>query len=144
MLQLLNTDGWLRNIGDRNVHTMEDSIVYIRKLLERENLYYWIARLKENNEPAGILSFLKRDYLDHFDLGFAFLPGYHGKGYAYEAAAALLDFVTGDPVHETVLATTLPQNQSSIRLLDKLGFRFNHEIIEEGERLFVYAITRSG
>ena len=33
MLQLLNTDGWLKFIGDRNVHSIEEAAAYIQKFV---------------------------------------------------------------------------------------------------------------
>jgi [ribosomal protein S5]-alanine N-acetyltransferase len=35
--------------------------------------------------PIGILSFMKRDQMDHPDFGFALLPLYHRHGYALES-----------------------------------------------------------
>ncbi len=108
------------------------------KSWETENLFYWVARLKENNTPIGIISFLKRSYLDHFDLGFALLPDFSNKGYAYEAANAVLQLVSKLPEYHIVLATTLPANKSSIKLLIKLGFRFEREIDVESVKLHIY------
>ena len=84
--QLVNTNGWIEFIGDRNVHSKEDAVAYINKIINTENLFYWVVRIKGSNTPIGIISFLKRAYLEHFDIGFAFLPEYNGNGYAHEAA----------------------------------------------------------
>src|SRR5215218_4924840 len=75
ILELVNTEGWLQFIGDRNIHSKDDAIRYIQKIDEAQNFTYWVVRTKETGAPPmGIVSFLKRDYLEHFDLGFAFLP----------------------------------------------------------------------
>ena len=76
MQELLNTKGWLQFIGDRNIHSKEDAIKYINKINTTPNFYYWTVRLTDTHEPIGIISFIKRDYLEHFDIGFAFLPQY--------------------------------------------------------------------
>jgi RimJ/RimL family protein N-acetyltransferase len=104
-----------------------------------QNLYYWVVCLKDNLAPIGIITFMKRTYLDHFDIGFAFLPQYNGKGYAYEAAKEVLSIVSEMPEHSIVLATTLPDNISSIRLLTKLGLCFVREIEVGSEKLYVYS-----
>jgi len=148
--ELVNSKGWIEFIGDRNVHSEEDAINYIRKIRNTPDLHYWVVRLKDGNTPIGIISFLKRAYLDHFDIGFAFLPGYQGQGYAREAAGAVLDHVRQLPGYSTVLATTLPENIRSIQLLNKLGLYFEKEIQVEGDMLQVYSnqvttlIKRSG
>ena len=76
VLELVNTKGWLQFIGDRHVHSKEEAIAYINRILSTQDLFYWVARTKTENIPVGIISFLKRSYLDHFDIGFAFLPSY--------------------------------------------------------------------
>lgn len=137
--ELVNTKGWLEFIGDRQVHSEEEAIRYIKKILNTPDLYYWVVRLKESNIPVGILSFLKRGYLDHFDIGFAFLPAYNGQGYAHEAAKEVLAVVSQDSKYTTILAVTLPHNHSSIKLLVKLGLHFEKEIVQQGEVLQVYS-----
>lgn len=138
ILELVNSRGWIEFIGDRNVHSKEDAIAYINKILHSPNIYYWVTRTRDSNTPTGIISFLKRDYLQHFDIGFAFLPEFMGKGYAYEAAKAVLSMVRTQPGYETVLATTIPGNESSIRLLTKLGLQFEKELLQGKEKLHVY------
>jgi [ribosomal protein S5]-alanine N-acetyltransferase len=135
---LVNSNGWIENIGDRNIHSDKEAIEYIDKILGTENLYYWVLRLNEDNTPIGITSFLKRSYLDHFDLGFALLPDFSNKGYAYEATNAVLQLVSKLPEHNIVLATTLSSNKNSIKLLTKLGFRFEKEIEIYNVTLHIY------
>ena len=137
--ELLNTQGWLRFIGDRNIHSAEDAITYINKINSTPNFYYWTVRLTGTHEPIGLISFIKRDYLEHFDIGFAFLPQYNGRGYAYEAAKKILSFVSSMPEHAVVVATTLPDNTNSIKLLQNLGFHFEKEIEVGSEKLEVYS-----
>jgi RimJ/RimL family protein N-acetyltransferase len=123
MISLLNSKGWIENIGDRNIHSKNDALAYINKILGAENFFYWVVRIKDVNTPIGIISFLKRSYLENFDIGFAFLPNFAGNGYAYEAAKAVLTMVSKLPEFNIVLATTLFSNKNSIKLLTKLGFK---------------------
>lgn len=135
---LVNSKGWIENIGDRNIHSKQDALAYIDKILNTENFYYWVARIEEANKPIGIISFLKRSYLENFDIGFAFLPDFNNKGYAYEAASAVLTMVSKLPEFNIVLATTLFSNESSIKLLTKLGFRFKEEIELDKQKVHIY------
>jgi [ribosomal protein S5]-alanine N-acetyltransferase len=139
MLELVNSTGWLEFIGSRNVHSAEDAIQYIEKINNTPDFTYWVVRTNDALIPIGIVSFLKRSYLNHFDIGFAFLAGYQGNGYGYEAAASVLAMVTENPRYATIFATTVPHNKSSIRLLTKLGFRFYQELDIGTEKLHVYA-----
>ena len=141
--ELVNSKGWLEFIGNRDVHSQADALAYIDRIVNTPDLFYWVVRLKSEGTPIGIISFLKRDYLEHFDLGFAFLPEYGGQGYAFTAAAAIQSMVQQMLSHQTILATTIPSNAQSIKLLTRLGFEFEKEIMAAGETLLVYRNTHS-
>jgi [ribosomal protein S5]-alanine N-acetyltransferase len=138
ILELVNTDGWIKFIGNRNITSAADAIAYIQKINENQNVTYWTAKLRETNEPTGIITFIKRDYLEHNDIGFAFLPNFNNKGYAFEATQKVLHFLTQNNSFTYILATTIPENISSISLLKKLGLEFDKIIERENEILHVY------
>lgn len=138
IFELLNTEGWVNFIGQRNIHTKDDAVAYINKILSNKNLHYQVARLQKNNTPIGLVTLIKRDYLAHHDIGFAFLPAFTGQGYACEATVAILQQIKTNPAHSRLLATTVPQNTASIRLITKLGLQFQEPITEQGELLHVY------
>lgn len=135
---LVNTKGWIQFIGDRQIHTNEDAKNYIEKIISIRNIKYWVVRLKDENTPIGIITFIKKDYLDFHDLGFAFLPELGKNGYAYEASNIVLEQLKLDKTQQTILATTIPENNKSILLLEKLGFNFRDKIENNGEILSVY------
>jgi RimJ/RimL family protein N-acetyltransferase len=135
----VNSEGWLKFIGDRNVHSNEDAIAYINKMSNTADVTYWVVHLAESNVPIGIITFIKRAYLEHHDIGFAFLPPYNNNGYAYEAAREVLSILSQQPEHSIILATTLPANDRSIKLLTKLGFCFEKEVVSGRDKLHVYS-----
>jgi [ribosomal protein S5]-alanine N-acetyltransferase len=94
IVKLLNSPGWLRYIGDRGVKTEEDAKVYLQNgplLSYEENGFgLYLVGLLETGEPIGMCGILKRDSLVHPDLGYSLLPEFTGKGYAYEAANAVV------------------------------------------------------
>jgi len=139
VLELVNSEGWLRNIGDRHVHNEADAKAYIQKIQAKPDFYYWVVRFRKSGEPIGIVSFLKRTYLENFDIGFALLPQFQGQGFAQEAAEVVLQSVYSNPSLRPILATTVPSNLPSIRLLEKMGFRFDREIEEGLQKLHVYS-----
>ena len=141
MRELLNTEGFIKFIGDRNVRSDDDASSYILKTLANDNIQYWVVRVKPDLIPAGIVSFVKRDYLPFHDLGFAFLPEYMKKGFAFEASAALLRKINSCYGSEAILATTDEGNLPSIRLLEKLGFSYQKQIENNGKNLLVYEIS---
>ncbi len=140
ILELVNTPEWITFIGDRNVRTLGDALAYIQAIIDNPHYRYWVVCLKESNRQVGIVTVIKREYLEHHDIGFAFLPQYSQNGYAFEAAKAVLEAEMQSGRHTHFLATTLPANQASIKLLLKLGLRFEKEIQIENTVLHVYAI----
>lgn len=126
ILELLNEPGWLRFIGDRGVHDLEGARGYIEKgprsMYTRLGFGLYCVEAKGEGTPLGMCGLLKRDNLEHVDLGFAFLARHQGRGYAREAAAASLAEARGLGLTE-VAAITSPDNQRSIQLLESLGFR---------------------
>jgi ribosomal-protein-alanine N-acetyltransferase len=141
ILELLNTEGWLKFIGDRKVHSQKDAVNYIKKILNNTAITYWVARLKTVLTPIGIITFIKRDYLEHPDIGFAFLPAYTNNGYAFEATREILSGIKRKADHHYIMATTLPSNTDSIRLLKKLGMELMKETEVNGEWLQLYRMN---
>jgi [ribosomal protein S5]-alanine N-acetyltransferase len=138
ILSIVNSKGWIENIGDRHIHSKDEAVEYINKILWTENFVYWVVRIKKTKTPIGIISLIKRNYLENFDIGFAFLPQYTHYGYAYEASKAVLRMISGLPAFKIVLATTLFSNKSSIKLLIKLGFRYEKENVTENQKMHIY------
>ena len=143
IFELVNTAGWIKFIGDRNVKNSEDADNYIQKIITSPNISYSVVTLLNNQAAIGLVTFIKRDYLDHSDIGFAFLPAYNKQGYAFEATKEVLNDLLKTDEHATILATTIPENSSSIQLLKKLGFSFDKKIIHEDLALELYAITKN-
>jgi RimJ/RimL family protein N-acetyltransferase len=81
--------------------------------------------LKADDTPIGMCGVLKRDTLPDPDLGFSFLPAYWSKGYALEAATAVMRHARNVLHLGRILAITTQDNGPSMRLLGKLGFRFD-------------------
>ncbi|WP_242927798.1 GNAT family N-acetyltransferase [Pontibacter vulgaris] len=128
IIELVNTPGWIQYIGERNVKTDEQAVKYLEngplKSYAQHGFGLYLAETKDDKKPIGMCGILKRDNLENPDIGFAFLPDFNGKGYAFEVASATLSYATNKLNLPTVLATVLPDNARSIKLLEKLGLRF--------------------
>jgi RimJ/RimL family protein N-acetyltransferase len=132
ILELVNEPAWLRYIGDRGVKSLQDAEQYIANgpvaMYHRLGFSLYLVALKSTEESIGICGLLKRPALDEVDLGFALLERFRGKGYAYEAASAVMSFGTRTLGLTRILAITAAENPSSDKLLGKLGFRFERMI----------------
>lgn len=145
ILRLLNEPTWLQYIGDRNVRTLEEAEVYLQngsiRSFEKLGFGFGTVILKPTGETIGICGLVQRDFLDHPDLGFAFLPEFTGKGYAYEAALGVIHFAVQKLRLSQLLAFTTEGNTSSMKLLHKLGFRLVRKFEHDLEELLLYSIS---
>ena len=128
IFELLNDPDWIKYIGDRNIKNENDAEKYITDKIitsyEKFGFGLYLVKEKTSNSSIGLCGLIKRDYLDDVDLGFAFLPEYRKKGYAYEAASAVIKYAKETFGMNTLLAITSLNNTNSINLLEKLGFIF--------------------
>ena len=147
MLELLNSPGWLQNIGDRGVRTLEDAETYITERLQVHHLEhgfgYYLVALQSDQSAIGMVGLVKRDGLAHVDIGFAFLPEHHGKGYAYESTKALLDYAREELQLDPILAIANPDNERSHHLLRKIGLQFEGNITLPGETKEIWQFSTS-
>ena len=128
MLRLLNEPSFIRNIADMGVRDLEGARAYLRRgplaSYERFGFGLWLVELKETSEAAGVCGLVRRDGLDDVDIGYALFPEFWSQGYAREAAAAVTSYARAALGLKRLLAIVSPHNDASIRLLGKLGFRF--------------------
>lgn len=138
ILELVNEPAWLTFIGDKGVRTIDDAVRYILngpvKSYHTHGFGLWLVQLKQENIPIGMCGLIKRDLLEHVDIGFAYLSAHNGQGYAYEAAIATLEYAKDKVGLKHILAITNQDNSRSIRLLEKLGLKFERLITLPGEQ----------
>lgn len=140
IFKLVNTPKWIKFIGDRNVRSPEDASAYTQKIISNPAITYWVIFLKNQPVPVGIISLVKRNYLEYPDVGFALLPEFENHGYAVEATKSVLGHLVQTKPYSKVLAIALKENVKSIQLLQKLGFRFEAELEQDKEELLVFSI----
>ena len=146
MLEVLNDTSFLRFIGDRGVRTVEQSRDYMLKgpVDSYERLGYGMYRteLKDSQVPIGLCGLVKRDYLEEADIGFAFLPAFWSRGYAFEAASAVIRHARDQLRLPRLLAITSQDNVASVAMLRKLGFEFERLIQAPGESVEINLFSR--
>lgn len=127
-LALVNDSEFIRNIGDRGVRTLVDAERYLHdgpiSSYEKFGFGMYIVELKDARTPIGFCGFVQRDWLPDVDIGFAFLPQYRSQGYALESARAVKAYGRDVLGLTRIVAIVSPANVDSIRLLEKIGLRF--------------------
>lgn len=145
IIELLNSAGWLKYIGDRNVVTREQAKAYLEngpiKSYKENGFGLSLVEKKDDFKPIGMCGIIKRDTLENPDIGFAFLPCYSGKGYAYEIVSETLKYARNKLKIDQIAAITLPGNERSIRLLSKVRFKFIKTVCfpQSKEELLLYS-----
>ncbi len=151
ILDLLNDPAFLRNIGDRGVHTLEQAEEYILKgpAASYQQHGFGLNRVesRQSGLPLGLCGLLRRECHPDVEIGFAFLPEARGQNHAFEAAQAVLDLSLRTLQLTRIVALTAPDNLASIRVLEKLGFHFDRAVLwmdpVRGSSLFVLDQSRS-
>lgn len=144
VLELYNSPKWLEYIGDRNIKTEEDAANYIKNKmlpqLERLGFSNNTVILKETGEKMGSCGLYDREGLEGLDIGFAFLPQFEKKGYAYESASKLLELAFNEYGYHKISAITTTQNIDSQNLILKLGLKYvkNIFIPNDPEELMLF------
>ena len=138
ILRLLNEPSFIQFIGDKGVRSLDDARQYILngpvKSYQKHGFGLYLVTLESDNTPMGMCGLLKRETLQDVDIGFAFLPEFWNKGYALEAAAAVMIYGKDVLKLPRIVAITNKDNHASAKLLNKIGLRFDRFIALEGDR----------
>ncbi|MDB5969750.1 MAG: Ribosomal-protein-alanine acetyltransferase [Hydrocarboniphaga sp.] len=145
ILELVNEPTWLRYIGDKNVHDLDDARRYLREgpigSYQRLGFGLYCVELPADSTPIGLCGLIKRDTLPDVDIGFALRPAYFGQGYIPEAARAVIEQGRSEFGLQRLLAITQPDNQASIAVLLKLGMKPEGSVsLAEAAPILLFAI----
>jgi RimJ/RimL family protein N-acetyltransferase len=132
ILRLLTEPSFIRHIGDKGVRTIDDARRYILSgpvdSYRRFGFGHYLVESRGSGEPMGICGLMKRETLDDVDVGFAFVPEFWSRGFAFEATSAVLAHARDTLGLQRVVAVVSPGNKPSIRLLEKLGMKFERMV----------------
>jgi ribosomal-protein-alanine N-acetyltransferase len=125
ILELLNSPGWLKHLGDRGVNDLDQARSYLQRMVipayEKFGFGFYVIERLSDSARVGNCGLVKRLGLDHVDIGYSLLEQYEGQGYAIEAAKAMLDHGFQVLKLNPIQAITSMGNEGSKRVLEKLG-----------------------
>ncbi|MBP6003480.1 MAG: GNAT family N-acetyltransferase [Pyrinomonadaceae bacterium] len=141
--RLLNSNKFVRYIGDRGVRNVEQAADFIetryRQSYRDHGFGLYAVERKASSLQIGICGFVRREKLPYPDIGFAFLSQFEKQGYGFESAMAMMEYGRADLGMTRILAITTIDNKASERLLKKIGFRFDQLIERDDETLKLYS-----
>ena len=129
VLKLTTDAAFITNIGDKGLRNEDDARRFIEEgpwtAQQKPGYGQFAIELKPSGVPAGVCGLLFRENLDVTDVGFALLAEHRGRGYAFEAAYAVMEYGRSKLHLDEIVGLTSRENVSSIRILEKLGMRFD-------------------
>lgn len=137
IFELLNSRGWIENIGERNVKSIEDAETYLNDKIisEYESIGYsmYAIELLSTGKIIGQCGVMKRPYLEHPDIGYALLEPHWNKAYASEACRGLVVFAKEVLQIEKLMGFVDKNNKASARILEKVGMQFVKDFYLEND-----------
>ncbi len=102
----------------------------------------WAVVLRETGAFLGWCGLKYLPDTNEYDLGYRFLEEYWGQGYASESARAVLDWGLRSLPGARIIAQVLVGNARSIRVVEKLGMRFERHSREPDGVTAIYVAVR--
>ncbi|MGI9201533.1 MAG: GNAT family N-acetyltransferase [Woeseiaceae bacterium] len=147
MLSVWNDPAFYKYVGDRGIHTIDDARVALQEgafqLYEKYGYGPFRIAIRENDQAIGTCGLFRREGFDDPDIGWSILPEFCGKGFAYEAACAVLEYGITDVSLTRVVAFISAENAPSIGLAKKLGLRYERmtRLVGDDEDVCLYSMT---
>ncbi|TFB49908.1 GNAT family N-acetyltransferase [Cryobacterium tagatosivorans] len=139
----------LRDREESREHTLKRA-GFTRLAADKDAIILAAELLGPDGEPGPVIGdlsiFLQSAVNAQVSIGWVFHPVRHGRGYATEAARAVLEFAFTDVGAHRVFAEVDPRNMASVALCLRLGMRLEALFLEneifkgEWSDLSVYAI----
>ena len=137
LFELVHDPKWIKHIGNKSIHSLLDAEKYIESTIipcyETLGFGLYVVKLKGQDTAIGLCGLLKRDWMEHVEIGYGFLTLYRRKGYAIEASTAIQNYAKVHLGIGSLAAITGVHNEKSNSLLDRLGMHFNRLISYPGE-----------
>lgn len=120
--------------GPRNSDEILDGfreyIVDPESFAREEGEWWWSIIERATSEFVGLCGLIEKEVVGEAetDLGYFLLPTYWGRGFAAEAAGAVMRYAFRNPRLESLIALVHPENSQSIAVARKLGMRFDRTV----------------
>lgn len=137
MLAVWNDPAFIQHVGDRGIRTVDQANETLSegafKLYEDYGYGPYRVALTSDDTEIGTCGLFRREGFEDPDIGYSILPAYCGRGFAFEAASAVLGYARSDLRLPRITAFISPGNAASIGLAEKLGLRFERSVRLSGE-----------
>ena len=139
----IENDVDVRAFVDGKVLTFDEVSQYLESNIRQYQTHGYgrfAIRLKENRSLIGMCGFLNEQY--GIDFGYRYSKISWGKGLGFEAAKKVLNYGFSELGLKKVVGLTAEENYGSIRILEKLGFKFEEKFLFNNTKALKYHYTR--
>ncbi|ARU92679.1 GNAT family N-acetyltransferase [Tatumella citrea] len=141
-----NDPGVMRYISKGIVKTPEETRENIRRVQDRWHKYgfsWWAIKEKTSGTVVGAacLQYLENVEGAPLEIGWRLIPEHNGKGYATEAAKAIIDFAAEHIGAHYLVAVADPENIPSQRVMQRLGMTYKATEQHYDEPCVVYELS---
>ena len=109
---------------------------------EKHGICLWKVFPNGSDTLIGICGLQRLPEGPDVEIGWWLAPSHWGQGLATEAARQALTYGFEVGNFERIVAIAQGANRDSIRIMDKLGMRFEREAVHKGIHVVIYAISR--
>ena len=142
----INIDSYVKKYlwDDENIslETVADILENNQRQFKKENCGLWKVTTKESNAVIGYTGLWYFFDESQPQLIYVLLKPYTGKGYASEAASAIIDYAFNKLDFTYIIASTDASNFSSQRLAMRLGMELSENKTVDGKPTLFYKISR--
>ncbi len=147
MAAILGNPEVMQHIGRGRAKTFDETIDYLAYQLRHEAAYgysLWAVVRKEDDRLIGQCGLWHLEGTGEVDLAYTLDQDYWGQGYATEASIGWLDYAFGPTGLDLrrIVAITKPENRASVRVLEKLGMRYERDGLFYGCHCWYYGLSR--
>lgn len=132
---------WLGSGKDNTRENIKAVMNRFEKLWDENGYGVWGVVNKESNELIGHCGFLPIANSSDIELLYAFSPKSWGHGYATEAAEASVDHAKNYYKWNDIVALAYHDNTSSVKVLNKLGFKYIEDQEHFGAKLAYFKLN---
>jgi ribosomal-protein-alanine N-acetyltransferase len=140
--ELNNDPEVLRYTGDEPFDSIKEASDFLSNYAHYRQYGYgrWAVVRKSDHAWIGWCGLKCHPEENEFDIGFRLLRKYWNQGYATEAAAACIKIGFDQYNMHSIIGRAMPENEASIRVLEKLGMAFEDFVFEDNIKWAQYRV----
>ena len=120
----------------------QDVLDFFMELREQHRVGAWVIASKNDGRFMGHAILAHREAFDEPELGYALGKEFWGNGYATETAQAVVQYGFEQVGLPRMFGVVVPENEPSWRILKRLGFVYEKDVVHYNMPLAYYALER--